>query len=97
MTNVEELVIPEFLSGGGVMGSLIREMDWSQTPLGSPSMWPQPLRIAARIMLDSPFGMYIAWGGEYIQLYNDGYRPILGTTKHPQALGSGTRETFAEI
>ncbi|MEP7254007.1 MAG: PAS domain S-box protein, partial [Ginsengibacter sp.] len=41
--------------------------------------------------------MYIAWGKEYIQLYNDGYRPILGATKHPQALGIGTRETFAEI
>ena len=41
--------------------------------------------------------MYIAWGNEYTQLYNDGYRPILGTTKHPQAMGIGTRQTFAEI
>lgn len=41
--------------------------------------------------------MYIAWGKEYTQIYNDGYRPILGTTKHPQAMGIGTKETFPEI
>src|SRR6185312_11694130 len=43
------------------------------------------------------FPMYIAWGKEYTQLYNDGYRPILGKTKHPQAMGISTRQTFAEI
>ncbi len=79
------------------MGALIRSKDWSDTPLGQPAFWPQPLRTAVRIMLDTPFGMYIAWGKEFIQIYNDGYRPILGASKHPQALGIGSRETFAEI
>ncbi len=87
----------KFLSGGGEMGELIRSFDWSKTPVGNPATWPQSLCIAVRIMLDSPFGMYIAWGKEYIQLYNDGYLPILGSTKHPQALGISTRKTFAEI
>ncbi len=89
--------IPAFLTGGGHMGEFIRSFDWSKTAVGSPGTWPQSLRIALRIMLDSPFGMYIAWGKEYIQLYNDGYRPILGATKHPQALGISTQKTFAEI
>lgn len=86
-----------FLKGGGEMGELIRATDWSKTPLGDPADWPQSLRTMVAVMLDNPFGMYIAWGPEYIQLYNDGYRPILGATKHPQALGIGTRETFSEI
>ncbi|CAN5449219.1 hypothetical protein BH11BAC3_BH11BAC3_34070 [soil metagenome] len=86
-----------FLSGGGEMGARIRATDWSKTPLGDPEFWPQSLRTMVGVMLDNPFGMYIAWGTEYTQLYNDGYRPILGTTKHPQALGISTRETFAEI
>ncbi|MEO6548199.1 MAG: PAS domain S-box protein [Ferruginibacter sp.] len=93
----EDKIIPAFLTGGGQMGTLIRSFDWSKIALGRPDTWPQSLRIAVRIMLDCPFGMYIAWGNEYIQLYNDGYRPILGATKHPQALGISTRETFAEI
>ncbi|MEO7264626.1 MAG: PAS domain S-box protein [Ferruginibacter sp.] len=93
----KEKSIHAFLTGGSKMGELIRSFDWSKTALGSPDTWPQTLRIAVRIMLDTPFGMYIAWGNEYIQLYNDGYRPILGATKHPQALGISTRKTFAEI
>ena len=87
----------QFLSGGGKMGEHIRSFDWSKTAIGSPDTWPQSLRIAVRIMLDCPFGMYIAWGNEYIQLYNDGYRPILGATKHPHALGMSTPKSFAEI
>jgi PAS domain S-box-containing protein len=86
-----------FLQGGGEMGELIRVTDWGKTPLGEPGTWPPALRTMVGVMLDNPFGMYIAWGPEYTQLYNDGYRPILGATKHPQALGIGTRETFSEI
>ncbi len=86
-----------FISGGGEMGALIREKDWSTTPLGDPKDWPQSLRTMVSVMLDNPFAMYIAWGREYIQLYNDGYRPILGSTKHPQALGISTLQTFSEI
>ncbi|CAN5469710.1 hypothetical protein BH11BAC2_BH11BAC2_14230 [soil metagenome] len=95
--NTTEANYLKFLSGGKEMGELIRSLDWSKTAIGSPDTWPQSLRIAVGIMLDSPFGMYIAWGSEFIQLYNDGYRPILGATKHPQALGISTRKTFAEI
>ena len=85
-----------FLQDGGEMGELIREKDWSQTSLGVPKNWPQTLQIMTRVMLDNPFGMYIAWGKDYTQIYNDGYRPILGTTKHPHALGLSSKETFSE-
>jgi PAS domain S-box-containing protein len=86
-----------FLEGGGEMGQLIRANDWSKTAIGDPSTWPQSLRTMIGVMLDNPFGMYIAWGKDYTQLYNDGYRPILGASKHPHALGISTRETFKEI
>lgn len=86
-----------FLKGGGEMGELIRAKDWSKTSLGDPAGWPQSLQTMVALILDNPFGMYIAWGSQYIQLYNDGYRPILGANKHPQALGISTRETFSEI
>ncbi len=86
-----------FLEGGGEMGELIRATNWEETPLGNPAYWPPSLRTIVAVMLNNPFGMYIAWGREYIQLYNDGYRPILGLTKHPRALGISTKDTFAEI
>ncbi|HYG18401.1 MAG TPA: ATP-binding protein, partial [Ohtaekwangia sp.] len=87
----------QFLSGGGEMGRLIRSIDWSLTPVGAVSQWPQSLRTAISIMLNARFPMYIAWGKGFTQFYNDGYRPILGSKKHPQAMGLSTRVTFAEI
>lgn len=84
------------LSGGGEMGSLMRAFDWSRTPLGPVSQWPQSLRIAIRILLGTGYPMLICWGSDYTMIYNDGYRPILGKTKHPAALGSPIREVFTE-
>ena len=86
----------KFLDDGGNMGKLIRAKDWSKTPLGAPETWPASLQTMVSVMLDNPFAMYIAWGKEYIQIYNDGYRPIMGETKHPEALGSSTIDTFPE-
>ncbi len=85
------------LAGGGEMGALMRSIDWSQTAVGASEGWPQSLRTALSILLETGFPMYIAWGPEFTQFYNDGYRPILGSTKHPAAMGRSTRETFAEI
>jgi PAS domain S-box-containing protein len=86
-----------FLADGGEMGELSRSKDWSKTPLGNPETWPQSLCTMVAVMLNNPFGMYIAWGNDYTQLYNDGFRPILGLTKHPEALGISSKETFSEI
>ncbi len=89
--------IRHVLDGGGEMGALMRTIDWSKTAVGPVERWPQSLRTALSILLDTGFPMYIAWGRNFTQFYNDGYRPILGSTKHPAAMGISTRETFAEI
>src|SRR5947209_5900666 len=87
----------DLVSGGGEMGALVRAKDWARTPVGPVDTWPQSLRTALGILLDSGYAMYIAWGPEFTQFYNDAYRPILGQTKHPSALGESTRVTFSEI
>jgi hypothetical protein len=53
-----------WLVGGGEMGALIREKDWSATPLGNIESWPQSLRTAVNIMLNSQHPMWIGWGRE---------------------------------
>ena len=70
---------------------------WETTPVGPMDAWPQELRLLVEVMLSSEFPMMIVWGSEYTQLYNDGFRPILGVEKHPGALGRSARETWAEI
>lgn len=79
------------------MGALMRSLDWSATPVGPVESWPQSLRTVVSIVLESRFPMYVAWGPEYTQFYNDRFRPILGSTKHPEAMGGATPDTFAEI
>ncbi len=86
-----------FLQGGGEMGSLIRSIDWSATQLGPPGQWPPALKQMVSMMLTTKFPVLICWGSNYIQLYNDAFRPINGATKHPQAMGGSARDTYAEI
>ena len=81
---------------GGEMGALTRSFDWARTPVGPAESWPQSLRTAVSILLDSQFPMYIAWGPTYVEFYNDAFHPILGA-KHPGALGSSSVDTWAEI
>lgn len=86
----------DFLSSGGEMAALMRSHDWRSTPLGDPRTWPQSLRTAIDILLNSRYPMFLCWGPELAFLYNDGYRPIFGD-KHPRALGSPFSEIWAEI
>jgi hypothetical protein len=79
-----------WLVGGGELGHLIREKDWSATPLGPPQRWPQSLRSAVSILLPSRAQICLFWGPELVAIYNDAYRPALGV-KHPQALGLPAR------
>lgn len=87
-----------FLTGGGEMGKLIREKDWSNTALGSPENWPQSLRTSLSMILNSKFPMFLFWGRELVCFYNDAYRPSLGKEgKHPAILGMKTEDVWAEI
>ena len=86
----------DFLSGGGSTGALMRAHDWSNSPLGAPESWPQPLRTVVALLLQSRFPMFVAWGEALGFLYNDPYAEILGA-KHPRALGGRFHQIWAEI
>jgi signal transduction histidine kinase len=86
----------DWLTSGGEMGKLIREMDWSRTPLGPIESWPQSLKTAVRIMLTSRQPFWLGWGEQLIKLYNDPYKAIAGG-KHPAALGQPAAVVWREI
>ncbi len=85
-----------FLAGGGELGALMRAADWSRTSLGPVETWPQALRTSVRIMLTSRQPMFVWWGDELINLYNDAYKSIVGG-KHPWALGQPASQVWHEI
>ena len=78
------------------MGSMMRAHDWTISPLGPHENWPQSLKTAVSLMLNSLYPMFIAWGPDQLFLYNDAYRSILGS-KHPDALGRPFGVVWPEI
>ncbi|HXS73640.1 MAG TPA: HWE histidine kinase domain-containing protein [Rhodanobacteraceae bacterium] len=86
----------DFLPAHGEMAQLIRHKDWSKTALGTVEQWPQPLRTALAICLDSKFPTYMWWGPELIEFYNDACIPIL-RAKHPDALGKSARQAWSDV
>ena len=83
--------------GHGPEARALLAFPWDTSPLGPVDSWPDQLRLLVQVMLSSEFPMMIVWGPDHTQLYNDAFRPILGTGKHPGALGRSARETWAEI
>jgi signal transduction histidine kinase len=83
-------------AGAGEMAELIRAFDWGATPLGPAEAWSPTLRTMVRFLLANGFPMMLWWGPEYVCIYNDPYRPVLGA-KHPRALGTPVREVWSEI
>ncbi len=84
--------------GTGEMADLVRGFDWSKTPLGPIESWRDPLLTCVNLLLSSRHPMFLWWGPEAIQFYNDAYRPSFGVgAHHPSALGQPARECWTEI
>ncbi len=94
--NGSEEIPQEVFAGGGEMGALIRSHDWSLSALGAVEKWSQSLKTAIGIVLGSPYPMFIWWGHQMINLYNDAYIPMLGQ-RHPEALGESAFNVWADV
>ena len=78
------------------MAERIRAFDWSRTPLGPITGWPQSLRTAVGLLVAAPGPMVLLWGQQGVLIYNDGYARFAGR-RHPELLGMGAREGWPEI
>ncbi len=86
----------ELFAGGTEMGALIRSHDWSLSALGAVETWSQSLKTAIQLILGSRYPMFVWWGHQMINLYNDAYSPILGQ-RHPAALGQSAFDVWADV
>lgn len=78
------------------MGERIPAFDWSRTPIGPITGWPPSLRTAVQLMLCNRYPMFVWWGSNLTNLYNDAYIPILGQ-RHPAALGMPASEIWSDV
>jgi len=80
----------------GEMAERIRAFDWANTPLGPVETWSPALRMMVRFLQANRSPLLLGWGPQYVSIYNDAYRPVLGT-KHPWALGKPVSDCWKEI
>jgi PAS domain S-box-containing protein len=86
----------DFLAHDGDLARLIRNFDWSATPLGSPAQWREVVKATTRTILQSPVPIATLWGEEGVMIYNDAYAVIAGG-RHPSSLGAKVREAWPEV
>ncbi|GAA6765524.1 hypothetical protein AAFH68_14600 [Flavobacterium sp. CGRL1] len=87
-----------FLQNGGECAELIANIDWKNHLLGTPENWPENLKNTIATIVASKFPMFLWWGDDLIQFYNDSYRPSFGNEgKHPKAMGQKAAECWPEI
>ncbi len=87
---------PPFLAGGGEATRLILARDWSRHPLGVPETWPDAMRVAIGIVLNSPEAMILAWGPELHFFFNDAYAPLL-EARARDAMGARFAEVWRDV
>ncbi|WP_294283759.1 PAS domain-containing sensor histidine kinase, partial [uncultured Sphingomonas sp.] len=87
---------PQWPLGGGECGALIRDHDWSATPLGPVADWSGALRTTVANIVNSPVPKVLMWGPDNVLIYNDAYTAIAGD-KHPAALGGTAEGVWPEI
>ena len=92
----ETMAKTEVFAEGGEMGATMRALDWSETALGPVASWSLTLCMMVRFLLANRFPLLLWWGPQFCQLYNDPYRPVLGT-KHPTSMGQPASQCFPEI
>ena len=85
-----------FLAGGGEMGARMRTHDWRASSLGAPENWPQSLKTIVRVLLDSRYAMWMAWGPDLTFFCNDAYLPTVGL-KQEWVLGARSDAVWKEI
>src|SRR6478672_10987781 len=86
----------------GEMAERCRALDWSRTPLGPVEHWSVSLRTLADMVLASRNPMLLFWGPDLVQIYNDAFRPSLGSAtgpeaRHPRALGMRAADFWTDV
>jgi signal transduction histidine kinase len=85
-----------FIGTGTPMRDLVRAFPWHATALGAIDAWPASLRTCVGVVLHAAQPMFLYWGDDLVQIYNDAFVPCFGADKHPSALGNQGRTCWAE-
>jgi hypothetical protein len=83
-----------FLAGGSEMAGRIRAYNWQQSPLGPIEDWPQSLRTAISLILNTQHPMWVGWGPNLTFFYNDAYISGFEPRETPAGVGQTRRRSL---
>lgn len=86
----------QLIINGGECGKLVRDFDWSKTPLGPIDTWSPAMLANVNTMLNSPLPYVFMCGQEGVLIYNDDYAKF-ALDKHPEIMGANVAEAWPEI
>lgn len=79
----------------GELKERITSFNWANTPMGSLHTWPESLKRAVELILQSPVPTVLCCGSNGILLYNDAYA-WLADSYHPDILGQSVQDAWPE-
>jgi two-component sensor histidine kinase len=82
--------------GESGVAALVRQIDWSCSPIGPIERWPASLRTALDICLHGSSPMAVYWGKDLVTIYNDACANNIGD-RHPASLGLPASVLYADI
>ena len=97
MADAEHADELKFLAGGGLSGTQLRDLDWGATPLGQPAGWPQSLRTAVKLMLNTRHPVSIFWGPDALHIFNDAAGKSFGAERRAAAMAQPGAIVWSEI
>lgn len=83
--------------GTGEMAERVRGIDWSLTSLGPMEIWPDFLTVLVNLVMVSHHPVFLFWGKDLTQFYNDAAIPLVGPDMHPAALGQSARTSSPQM
>lgn len=94
-----EDIAQALFAGDGEARALCRAVDWAATSIGPVETWPQQIRSAVRLCLDSGLPSIVRAGPEQVLVYNDAYmRSVLASFgTHESGQGQTARVVWASI
>lgn len=97
MTDAKHADELKFLAGGGLSGAQLRAIDWAATSLGPPAGWPQSLRTAVKLMLNTRHPVSIFWGPDGLHLFNDAAGQSFGAERRAASMAQPGAIVWREI
>jgi two-component sensor histidine kinase len=79
------------------MAQRIRVHDWAATPLGPIEAWSEALKTTVGVLLALNEPAALAWGPQFVILYNDAYVALYGDRHQAPPLGVGVQRARPEI